>query len=157
MGKILVAYFSISNKTKSVAEELSSKLNADIFEIKAKEPYTEEDLNWNSDDSRCSREMNGDPNIRPEIEGELPNMSEYDTILVGFPIWWGQAPRIINTFLENHDWSNKKLVCFSTSEGSGITGALDKLQASAYGVVELTGMALNDETAIDAFIKNLSE
>ena len=145
MGKILVAYFSISNKTKSVAEEWSSK------------PYTEEDLNWNSDDSRCSREMNGDPNIRPEIEGELPNMSEYDTILVGFPIWWGQAPRIINTFLENHDWSNKKLVCFSTSEGSGITGALDKLQASAYGVVELTGMALNDETAIEAFIKNLSE
>ena len=106
MSKILVAYFSASGVTKKVAEKLAALVNADIHEIKPKVPYTKADLNWMDKKSRSSVEMN-DKTFRPEIVKEDLNLSSYDTILLGFPIWWYVAPTIINTFLENYDFSGK--------------------------------------------------
>ena len=118
MSKILVAYFSASGVTKKVAEKLAALVNADIHEIKPKVPYTKADLNWMDKKSRSSVEMN-DKTFRPEIVKEDLNLSSYDTILLGFPIWWYVAPTIINTFLENYDFSGKRIVLFDTSGGSG--------------------------------------
>lgn len=108
MSKILVAYFSASGVTKKVAEKLAALVNADIHEIKPKVPYTKADLNWMDKKSRSSVEMN-DKTFRPEIVKEDLNLSSYDTILLGFPIWWYVAPTIINTFLENYDFQVREL------------------------------------------------
>ena len=128
MSKILVAYFSASGVTKKVAEKLAALVNADIHEIKPKVPYTKADLNWMDKKSRSSVEMN-DKTFRPEIVKEDLNLSSYDTILLGFPIWWYVAPTIINTFLENYDFSGKKIVLFATSGGSGFGNTIKELKA----------------------------
>ena len=128
MSKILVAYFSASGVTKKVAEKLAALVNADIHEIKPKVPYTKADLNWMDKKSRSSVEMN-DKTFRPEIVKEDLNLSSYDTILLGFPIWWYVAPTIINTFLENYDFSGKRIVLFATSGGSGFGNTIKELKA----------------------------
>ena len=128
MSKILVAYFSASGVTKKVAEKLAALVNADIHEIKPKVPYTKADLNWMDKKSRSSIEMN-DKTFRPEIVKEDLNLSSYDTILLGFPIWWYVAPTIINTFLENYDFSGKRIVLFATSGGSGFGNTIKELKA----------------------------
>ena len=128
MSKILVAYFSASGVTKKVAEKLAALVNADIHEIKPKVPYTKADLNWMDKKSRSSVEMN-DKAFRPEIVKEDLNLSSYDTILLGFPIWWYVAPTIINTFLENYDFSGKRIVLFATSGGSGFGNTIKELKA----------------------------
>lgn len=128
MSKILVAYFSASGVTKKVAEKLAALVNADIHEIKPKVPYTKADLNWMDKKSRSSVEMN-DKTFRPEIVKEDLSLSSYDTILLGFPIWWYVAPTIINTFLENYDFSGKKIVLFATSGGSGFGNTIKELKA----------------------------
>ncbi|HIU88576.1 MAG TPA: flavodoxin [Candidatus Avilachnospira avistercoris] len=119
MKKILVAYFSASGITGAVAKELSSALGADLYEIAAAEPYTDADLDWKNKKSRSSLEMT-DESSRPEIKDSVTDMAKYDTILVGFPIWWGVEPRIVDTFLEAYDLSGKELIPFATSGGSGI-------------------------------------
>ena len=119
MRKILVAYFSASGVTKGVAQRLAKVAGADLFEIRPAVPYTQADLNWTDKKSRSSVEMN-DPLSRPEIAEMLPNMADYDTVFVGYPIWWYVAPHIINTFVESYDLSGKTLVAFATSGGSGI-------------------------------------
>ena len=119
MHKILVAYFSASGVTKGVAQRLAKAAGADLFEIRPAVPYTQADLNWTDKKSRSSVEMN-DPLSRPEIAEMLPNMADYDTVFVGYPIWWYVAPHIINTFVESYDLSGKTLVAFATSGGSGI-------------------------------------
>ena len=118
MSKKLVAYFSASGTTKKAAERLAKAVGADLFEIKPAIPYSSSDLNWMDKKSRSSIEMN-DPASRPEISGKLSNMADYDTIFIGFPIWWYVAPHIINTFVESYDFSGKTLVPFATSGGSG--------------------------------------
>ena len=128
MSKILVAYFSASGVTKKVAEKLAALVNADIHEIKSKVPYTKADLNWMDKKSRSSVEMN-DKTFRPEIVKEDLSLSSYDTILLGFPIWWYVAPTIINTFLENYDFSGKRIVLFATSGGSGFGNTIKELKA----------------------------
>ena len=128
MSKILVAYFSASGVTKKVAEKLAALVNADIHEIKPKVPYTKADLNWMDKKSRSSVEMN-DKTFRPEIVKEDLSLSSYDTILLGFPIWWYVAPTIINTFLENYDFSGKRIVLFATSGGSGFGNTIKELKA----------------------------
>ena len=115
-SKILVAYFSATGNTKNVAEKISENLKADIFEIVPSNPYTKEDLDYNTD-CRANREMN-DPNARPEISNSVGNMADYDVVFIGYPIWWGETPRIISTFLESYDFSGKTVVTFSTSGGS---------------------------------------
>ena len=127
MSKKLVAYFSASGTTKEAAERLAKAAGADLFEIKPTIPYTSADLNWMDKESRSSVEMN-DPDSRPEIAETMPNMADYDTVFIGFPIWWYVAPHIIHTFLESYDFSGKTLVPFATSGGSGMGKTVDELR-----------------------------
>ena len=117
--KVLVAVYSASGVTRRVGQAIAKVSGGDFFEIVPKEIYTSEDLNWMNKKSRSSVEMS-DPSARPEISGTVANMASYDTVIVGFPIWWGVAPRIIDTFLESYDFSGKKIIPFCTSGGSGV-------------------------------------
>ena len=117
--KALVAYFSASGVTKRYAERLAKVTGADLFEIKPKVPYTSADLNWQNAQSRSSVEMKN-PDSRPEIAEKLPDMDSYNTIFVGFPIWWYVAPTIIDMFLESYDFVGKTVIPFATSGGSGM-------------------------------------
>ena len=117
--KKLVAYFSASGVTKSAAERLAKAAGADLFEIKPAVPYTRADLDWTNKKSRSSVEMNN-PASRPEIAEQISNIEDYDTVFIGFPIWWYVAPTIINTFVESYDLSGKTIVPFATSSGSGL-------------------------------------
>lgn len=130
MSKKLVAYFSASGITAGVAKKLAKEANADIYEIKPSVPYTKADLNWQDKNSRSSIEMS-DHNSRPEIADKNADISKYDTIYLGFPIWWYIAPTIINTFLESYDFSGKKIILFATSGGSGFGKTVQNLQLSA--------------------------
>ncbi|MCI6255052.1 MAG: flavodoxin [Clostridiales bacterium] len=127
MSKKLVAYFSASGTTKEAAERLATAAGADLFEIKPVIPYSSADLNWMDKKSRSSVEMN-DPDSRPEIAETMPNMADYDTVFIGFPIWWYVAPHIIHTFVESYDFSGKTLVPFATSGGSGMGRTVDELR-----------------------------
>ena len=127
MRKILVAYFSATGTTKKVAEKLAKATGGNLFEIKPQVEYTSEDLNWNDKKSRSSVEMN-DEFSRPEIENVVENIDDYDTVFVGFPVWWYIPPRIIQTFIEKHNLSGKKIITFVTSGGSGIKGSTDFLK-----------------------------
>jgi len=117
--KSLVAYFSCSGVTKKTAELLSDVAGADLFEIRPEVPYTKADLDWMDKKSRSTVEMN-DPSYRPAIADKVEHMEQYDTVYVGFPIWWYVAPTIINTFLESYDFSGKTVIPFATSGGSGM-------------------------------------
>ena len=121
MSKILVTYFSASGVTAKVAQNIADSIGADIFEIKPKVAYTSEDLNWMNKQSRSSVEMN-DKSYRPEIAGTVSKLNDYNTILIGFPVWWYAAPTIINTFIESLDFTGKTLIPFCTSGGTGIEG-----------------------------------
>ena len=121
MSKQLVAYFSATGTTKKAAERLAGAIGADLFEIKPAVPYTQADLDWMDKHSRSSVEMN-DPKSRPAIAGMPADLGAYDTVFVGFPIWWYVAPTIISTFLESGDFSGKKVLPFATSGGSGMGG-----------------------------------
>lgn len=138
MSRKLVAYFSASGVTAKVAENLSDALGADLFEIVPKVRYTKADLDWRDKASRSTIEMN-DPSSRPEIEALRDNIAEYDTIYVGFPIWWYVAPTIINTFLESYDLTGKTIIPFATSGGSGMGKTNEKLEASCPGAMLKTG------------------
>ncbi len=129
MSKTLVVYFSASGVTKKLAENLAEAANADMFEIKPVTPYSKADLDWTDKTSRSTIEMN-DHSSRPAISKKLGNMDSYDTVFIGFPIWWYVAPKIINTFLESYDFSGKTIVPFATSGGSGIGKTVEKLRAS---------------------------
>jgi len=138
MSKKLVTYFSASGVTKAVAENLAQTLGADIFEIAPKALYTAADLDWRDKTSRSTVEMN-DLSYRPEMaEGDV-DISAYDTVYVGFPIWWYIAPTIINTFLEKYDWNGKKIVLFATSGGSGWGKTVEKLEDSCKGAQIVEG------------------
>ena len=127
MSKILVSYFSASGVTKRKAEILANEVEGDLFEIKPKEIYTNEDLNWNNSNSRSSIEIK-DKNLRPEIEDITIDINSYDTIYVGFPIWWGIAPNVVKSFMDKIDLSNKKIITFCTSGGSSLPPATKDLQ-----------------------------
>lgn len=129
MGKKLVAYFSASGTTAAVAKTMAEALEADLFEIVPKEVYTKADLNWNDQKSRSSVEMR-DCTFRPAVARTVENMQDYDTVFVGFPIWWYVAPTIINTFLESYELGGKTVVPFATSGGSGMGKTNEALRAS---------------------------
>lgn len=126
MSKILVAYFSASGVTAKVAKELARAENADLFEIKPARLYTPEDLNWRNKQSRSTLEM-ADKNCRPETVGEVENMTQYDAVFVGFPIWWGREPSVVDTFLTSYDFSGKRIIPFCTSGGSGIGQTAERI------------------------------
>ena len=155
MSKKLVAYFSASGRTAKVAEMLAEELGADIYEIKPEVKYTKADLNWMNRKSRSSVEMNN-KSIRPAIVTGDVDVSGYDTICLGFPIWWYVAPTLINTFLEAYDFSGKKIVLFATSGGSGFGNTVAELQPSAPGA-EITETAVLTGLLSDTKIKALAE
>lgn len=140
--KKLVAYFSASGVTKSVAEHLAKAAGADLFEIKPAVPYTRVDLDWTNKKSRSSVEMNN-PDSRPEIAERLSNMEDYDTVFIGFPIWWYVAPTIINTFVESYDFSGKTMIPFATSGGSGMGRTVEVLKSLCHSANWKKGRMLN--------------
>ena len=158
MAKSLVAYFSASGVTKRAAEVLAKAAEADLHEIKPAVPYTDADLNWMNKKSRSSVEM-ADPSFRPEIANKVENMDQYDTVFVGFPIWWYVAPTIINTFLEYYDFSGKKIILFATSGGSGFGKTVAALKGSVSASTEIKeGRLLNgrvEESALKEWVKSL--
>ena len=125
--KILVAYFSATNTTERVAQDIADSLNCDIFEIVPENPYTDDDLNYHNSNSRTSIEMN-DESARPAIASSVENIEQYDTIFIGYPIWWNDAPRIINTFFESFNFADKTIIPFCTSGGSGINASVSNLK-----------------------------
>lgn len=129
MSRKLVAYFSASGVTAKVAEKLSEAIGADLYAIEPEVPYTKADLDWMDKKSRSTIEMN-DPTSRPAIAGKRDNMDDYDTVFVGFPIWWYIAPTIINTFLESYDLTGKTIIPFATSGGSDMGNTNEKLLPS---------------------------
>ncbi len=129
MSKNLIAYFSASGTTASLAQDMAEACGADIYEIRPAEKYTSDDLNWMNKKSRTSIEMN-DPSSRPALADTDAKIENYDTIFIGFPIWWYVAPTIINSFLESYDFSGKKIVLFATSGGSGFGKAKQSLLGS---------------------------
>ncbi len=124
---ILVVYFSATGTTKGVAEKLAQGLNADLYEIVPEQPYTDADLNYNNSKSRTSIETN-DPACRPAIAGELPDLAAYDTVFIGYPIWWGDTPRIVSNFVEQVDLTGKTLAVFFTSGSSGLGNSMRHLE-----------------------------
>ena len=157
-SRVLIAYFSATGTTKKIAEYAADAASADLYEIVPAEPYTADDLNYNVSNCRANAEMN-DPSSRPEISGGVTNMADYDIVFIGYPIWWGEAPRIVSTFIESYDFSGKTVVTFSASGGSGhndrsikelasganwVTGARLKSNSSQSDVADwITGLGLD--------------
>ena len=127
MKKILISYFSASGVTKNVAEKIANAINATLFEIEPVQKYTSEDLDWTNKQSRSSIEMNN-RSFRPAVLKKVVNIDEYDTIIIGFPVWWYTAPTIINTFIEENNLEGKKVYVFVTSGGSGSDGSFRDLK-----------------------------
>ena len=151
--KVLVAYFSASGTTKRVAENLAKATGGDLYEIRPLKPYTNADLDWTNKQSRSSVEME-DHNSRPEIVNDDFSIAEYDTVFLGFPIWWYIVPTIVNTFLEKHDFSNKTIVLFATSEGSRFGKTVDNLRPSVSNSTKIIeGDILNDNPSVDELKK----
>ena len=158
MSKKLVAYFSASGTTAAVAKILAEAAEADLYEIKPQTPYTRADLNWQDKKSRSSVEMN-DKSFRPPLADRDAHIEDYDTIFLGFPIWWYTAPTIINTFLESYDFTGKTIILFATSGGSGLGRTASDLKPSAPGAVIRDGKLLNGRQtreSLAAWVNSLS-
>lgn len=150
MSKKLVAYFSASGVTAKVAELLADAAGADMYQIEPAVEYTQADLNWMDKTSRSSVEMN-DKKFRPEIADTDAKIRDYNTIFLGFPIWWYVAPTIINTFLEKYDFSGKKIILFATSGGSGFGKTVEELEVSVSGDAQIIeGKLLNGAQTLES-------
>lgn len=147
MKKALVAYFSASGVTAKLAERLAEAVGADLFEIAPETPYTKADLNWMNKNSRSTVEMN-DRACRPPM-AKAPDVSDYDVIFVGFPVWWYREPSIIDTFMESADFTGKTIVPFCTSGGSGLGDSARNMQALAKGAVVEEGKRFAGRTSAD--------
>ena len=152
MTKKLVAYFSASGVTAGVAKTLAEAAGADLYEIRPETPYTDADLNWMDQNSRSSVEMK-DPDSRPAIAGDIPDVRDYDVIFLGFPIWWYTAPTIIKTFLESGDFAGKTIFLFATSGSSGLGHTAKDLQPVCPGAVIRDGKLLNGRQTRDGLAK----
>ena len=158
MSKKLVAYFSASGVTGSVAKTLAEAAGADLYEIRPEVPYTRADLNWMDKKARSSVEMN-DPSYRPALADKDAKVEDYDVIFLGFPIWWYVAPTIINTFLETYDFSGKTVIPFATSGSSGIENCEKKLQQQYPSINWKSGKLLNGhpgQDVLDSWAKSLN-
>ena len=156
-SKILIAYFSATNNTENIADHLYEILDADLVEIAPEQPYTSDDLNYNDSSSRSSLEMN-DPDARPAISGGVEDMEQYDVIFLGYPIWWGQAPKIISSFLESYDLSGKTIVPFCTSGSSGIGSSAANLHSLASSAAWMDGQRFSgsaSRSTVEAWVNGL--
>ena len=145
-SKVLVAYFSATGTTKGVAEIITGNMGADIYEIVPQEPYTDADLDWHDDSSRSTIEMN-DRSCRPEISGAVEDMERYDIVFIGYPIWWGEAPRIVSTFMESYSFDGKTLIPFCTSSSSGLGSSGRNLEKLTDGAQWMEGMRFGGGTS----------
>lgn len=155
MSKKLVAYFSASGVTAKLAKRLADAVDADIFEIKPEKPYTTADLDWTNKKSRSSVEMS-DKSFRPAVAEKLDNIADYDTIYVGFPIWWYVAPTIINTFLEQYDLTGKTIIPFATSGSSRMGKTNSELAPSCKGAILKEGKRF-EENADEIELKKCAD
>ena len=156
-GKTMVIYFSATGTTKAVAEKIAAITGADLYEIQAAQPYTEEDRNWHDDNSRTTKEQN-DSSFRPELGSEPPSLEGYTTVYLGFPIWWGQEPRILDTFVESCDFNGITVIPFCTSGSSGIGNSGKNLEENAKSGTWLAGERFGagaSEEEIRAWIESL--
>ena len=145
---VLVVYFSATGTTKGVAEKIASVTGADLYEIKAAQEYTAEDLDWNDSDSRTTHEQN-DPSVRPEIGSDPVSLEGYSTIYIGFPIWWGEEPRIMDTFVESYDFDGITMIPFCTSSSSGIGMSGKNLESNAGSGKWLDGQRFSGSVSED--------
>ncbi len=155
--KTLVAYFSASGVTSGVASKLNGLVGGDLFEIVPEEKYSSEDLDWTNNESRSSIEMN-DPDSRPKISSKVEDISKYDRIFIGYPVWWYTFPRIINTFLEEYDFNGKEVIPFCTSGSSGIGSASSDMAKVIPGAKVLEGIRLTSSSTdeeIKAWLETL--
>ena len=148
MSKVLVAYFSASGVTAKVAGKLAETIGAKLYEIEPEQPYTNDDLNWQNKMSRSSVEMN-DNNSRPAIKTSVDDMDQYETVFVGFPIWWYREPSIIDTFMESYDFSGKTIIPFATSGGSGMGESTNILQSIAGDAKVVQGKRFSSNVSLD--------
>ncbi len=148
--KVLVAYFSATGTTKKLAEYAADAIDAELYEIVPQQPYTSADLDYGDKNSRSTKEMN-DPNSRPEINGSVENMADYDIVFIGYPIWWGEAPRIVSTFMDSYDFSGKTVVTFSTSASSGHNDR--SIQSLATDANWITGARLKSNSSRDDMVE----
>lgn len=153
----LVAFFSATGTTKAAAEKLAKVVNADLHEIQPEQPYSDADLDWHNQQSRSSMEMK-DKSSRPAIKNKVENMDQYDTIYIGYPIWWYIAPTIINTFVEQYKLEGKTVIPFFTSGGSGAGETMKYLKPSAPAAnwkdpINLTGKSTDNIKALVDSIK----
>ncbi len=156
-SKVLVAYFSATGTTKGVAGIIAENMGADIYEIVPKEPYTDADLDWHDDESRSTIEMN-DSSSRPEIDGAVEDMEQYDIVFIGYPIWWGEAPRIVSTFMESYSFEGKTVIPFCTSSSSGLGSSGRNLEELTDGAQWMEGMRFGggaSEEDVQAWIEGL--
>lgn len=151
-SQVLVAYFSATGTTEGVAGNIASGLGADLYEIVPEEPYTDADLDYHDNNSRSTIEMN-DPSSRPAISGSVENMEQYSIVFIGYPIWWGEAPRIVSTFMESYDFSGKTIIPFCTSGGSGIGSSASNLEELTSGATWLDGQRLNGSDSQDTVME----
>ncbi len=148
---ILVVYFSATGTTRGVAEKLAEGLSADLYEIVPEEPYTDADLNYNDRKSRTSVETD-DPACRPAIAGELPDLTAYDTVFIGYPIWWGDTPRIVSNFVENVDLTGKTMAVFFTSGSSGLGSSMKHLEQQSGAGTWLEGKRFTSRTTAEELV-----
>ena len=147
-SNILVAYFSATNNTKGIAEKIAEAEGADIYAITPAVPYTDADLNYGDDNSRTTVEQNDD-SARPEISGTVENMDKYDTVYIGYPIWWGEAPKIMYTFMESYDFSGKTVIPFCTSGSSPVGSSAENMHILAEGANWLEGQRFSGGASED--------
>lgn len=146
MLKILVTYFSAKGTTAAVAKGVAEKLGSDLFEIKPEIPYTDADIRWTNPLARCNKEKIGKKDV--PVVGKVENFADYDLILVGFPIWYGCAPNVVNTFCKGYDWSGKKVAAFATSGGSGIGKTADKLKPYVQGAEVVDAKLVHSDSEV---------
>ena len=156
MSKKLVAYFSASGQTQTAAKKIAKLLNCDLYEIKPKVPYASKDLNWNDESSRSTIECKN-RNSRPELGDKNANIANYDTILIGFPVWWYLAPNLILTFLESYDFTGKKIVVWGTSHSSGMGNTTEEIRKIAKGANVVEGKIFDIKHRKEADFQQLSQ
>lgn len=157
-GKVLVAYFSVTGNTKGIAEHVCQATDGTLFEIVPTEPYTTEDLNYNDPASRTSLERT-DSSVRPGIAAEIEDWDSYEIVFIGYPIWWGDAPAIMETFAESYDWNGKTVVAFCTSNSSGFGSSDSVLKNATPGATWLTGQRFGEGASaseVEAWVDGLN-
>ncbi len=151
--KTLIAYFSAEGTTAALAEKLAEEIGADLFEIRPQQIYTPADINWKNPMSRCNKEKFGKKDV--PVEGTIENFEEYEEVLIGFPIWYGCAPNVVNTFCKAYDWTGKKVSAFATSGGSGIGKTKAKLQLYVNGALVQDAVRVKDLDELKTWAESL--